>query len=47
MLILISISGVNEPAAARANETVPQRGLISAGAGVYGIDDSVRVRLGS
>lgn len=34
MLVLISIRGVNEPAAAQANETLPQRGVISGGAGV-------------
>lgn len=45
MLILILISGVNEPASAQANETVPQRGVISGGAGVCGIDDSVHIRL--
>lgn len=45
MLILISICGVNEPAAAQANETLPQRGVISGRAGVSGIDDSVHTRL--
>lgn len=45
MLVLILISKVNKPAAAQANETVPQRGVIRGGAGACGIGDSVGVRL--